>query len=137
MAEQRLGIVRGMMASGYWDLHVTPNRVVASQVASAAWGPLFGAVGAAIAQHFANKRSDELARVSVQSALTAHKKNFSLTPDEIKQVAAKKPGTFSAGSFVFTTTAGKKHTLVLRDKKTFDASMALLQNVLGERITAK
>jgi hypothetical protein len=34
MAEKRLGIVNAGMANGYWDLHVTPARIIAAQLAS-------------------------------------------------------------------------------------------------------
>ncbi len=137
MAEQRLGVIKCTMSAGYWDLHVTSARIVAAMVASGGWGAMFGALGAAVAQYFANKRSDELARVSVQSVRTAHKQNFDMPLGDIAQVTVKRPGTFLPGSFVFELRSGKKRTLALRNKKAFDESTALLERVLSERVTLK
>lgn len=73
-------------------------------------------------------------KLSVESILTADKKNFDIPYIEVNKVEMKKPGMLSGGIIkIFTNT--KKYQFVLQNKKSYENYLNLMTSLFNVKLT--
>lgn len=136
MAEEKLGMIRTKLGTVDYDLFFTEKRIVAAKTGSTAgWGALIGVLGQLIAMHYSKKKSEQLSKLSIESIMTADKKNFEINYTDIVNAEVKKPGTFSIGKLIINTGV-KKHKFLLNEKKLFNEHNEIFQKCLSSKIQA-
>lgn len=80
-------------------------------------------------------KREEYGRVSAESILTAHKKNFAIPYEMITKVEMKRPGTFSGGKIkIFST--DKIYEFTIKEKKVLLEERArLINSVLPTKLS--
>lgn len=137
MTEEIHGVIENCMGNigRNINLFFTSNRVIVAKTGNTfAWQYAFGAVGGIIEKKAIQKRSEEMKKLSVESILTADKKNFDIPYIEVNKVEMKKPGMLSGGIIkIFTNT--KKYQFVLQNKKSYENYLNLMTSLFNVKLT--
>ena len=133
LSEEKMGIIRTRLGSEDFDLYFTSTRILAVRIGSiVGWSLLLGAIGQGIALYLSNKKSKQLKELTLESVETSHKRNFSLSYEDILQVELKKPGLFVGKLTIHTH--DKKQKFLLMQKKQYDTDKSIIEKCLKDKL---
>ncbi len=123
-----------------WNLVVTTERLVASQVVGRAQSDVFFVVGEStwaagtpVEVERAKDKSEEQKKMTAERILSANKKNYAINFSEIHRASVKKPGLLSEATLKIET-AKKKYKFTLVDRKRYKEHFDLLSSVLKSKL---
>jgi len=123
-----------------WNLVVTTERLVASQVVGRAQSDVLFVVGEGtweagtpIEVERSKDKSEEQKKMTAERILRANKKNYAINLSEIQHASVKKPGLISDATLKIET-AKKNYKFTLVDRKSYKEHFDLLSSVLKSKL---
>ena len=138
MTEEILGTIP--TEGKQWNLVVTTERLVASQVVGRAQSDVLFVVGEStwasgtpVEVEREKGKSEEQKKMTAERILRANKKNYAINLSEIQHASVKKPGLISDATLKIET-AKKDYKFTLVDRKRYKEHFDLLSSVLKNKL---